>query len=415
MNKKDKILTFLLSVYILMQPLIPTNSIKIRKVKVSGDLALVLIFLVYIVNILISEKSRNNLTDGIKDFFKDYLSLSMFLLALIMFVSISYASDKKIALSESIRFSSYVVLYFIIKYECNNKKIYNIMLQSYIAVCGILSVFGIYQYFTGIGLARKFKYSIYASERISSTMDNPNNLAAFIILAIFPLIMISIYEKNKIRKIYFSLVTCISFICLVLSSSRSAYLGFGIGLIALAVVYNWKFIFIFLFGSGFAFLIPKVSMRIKAVFDPAQDNSRISLWKVALKMIKDHPVLGVGNGNYASLYDAYVKRYPELKYPDFKKYPTHNSYLKVESELGILGIISFLSMLMLSVNRVKKLIDECNDKFYKFFYTGFIASMIAFYCMNFVDNLFFVPKTTVFFWILLAISQGILYRKRYLD
>lgn len=415
MNKKDKVLAFLLSIYILMQPLIPTDAVRIGRIKVSGDLILGLIFLVYIINILISEKSRNRFIDGIKDFFKDYLSLSMFLLAFIMFLSVSYATDKKIALSESIRFSSYVALYFIIKYECNNKKIYDMMLQVYVAVCGILSLFGIYQYFTGTGLAQKFKVYKYTNERITSTLDNPNNFAAFIILSIFPLIMLSIYEKNKMRKSYFIFITFISLICLGLTESRNAYIGLAIGLVVLTVIYNWKFIFAFLIGGGAALLIPRISTRVKAIFDSTQNTSRIALWQLAFKMIKDHPVLGVGNGNYASLYDTYVNRYPKLKHPGFTKYPCHNSYIKVETELGILGGISFVSMLIFAFNGVRKVIHICDDEMYKYFYIGFVASMAAFYCMNFVDNLFFVPKTTVFFWILLAISQGILYRKKYLD
>lgn len=412
MKVKDKILTFILCTYVLLQPLIPYGKLNFKGFNLSGDLVLGFILIVYLIYILTLKDSRFRFINGFKDFFSNPLSICMFLITILMFISITYASDKKIALSESIRFLSYVILYFIIKYEFENAKAYDIILRAYILVCFIASSFGIYQYFTGIGLAQKFKVYKYTKERIASTLDNPNNFAAFLVLAIFPIIMISVYEKNKIRKILYSFTAGVCLIALVLTSSRSALIGLGIGLVSLAVLYNWKFIFIFIFGGGAAVLIPQVSVRLKALSDPAQNESRVYLWKTALKMIKEHPVLGVGNGNFVSLYDSYVKKYPELKYPYFTHYPSHNSYLKVESELGILGIIFFIGLLYFAFASVKSFADKCKNDFNKYFYIGFLASMAAFYCMNFVDNLFFVPKTTAMFWILLAVSQALSYRQK---
>ena len=129
-------------------------------------------------------------------------------------------------------------------------------------------------------------------------------------------------------------------------------------------------------------------------------------------MIKDHPLFGVGNGNYVSLYDKYVEIYPQYKFYGYSKKPCHNSYLKMETELGIIGGVSFAAVLLSSLIKVKSFVDSTKNKFYKYFYTGFLASMVAFYVMNLVDNLFFTPKTTTYFWILLAVSQGMMYKEK---
>ena len=89
-------------------------------------------------------------------------------------------------------------------------------------------------------------------------------------------------------------------------------------------------------------------------------------------------------------------------------YPTHNSYLKVQSELGILGIGSFLGIVITALFRIKKLYTTTTDKFHKPFYIGVMASMIAFLFMNLSDNLFFVPKATTYFWFLLATVEALL-------
>ncbi|WP_053241060.1 hypothetical protein [Clostridium sp. DMHC 10] len=96
----------------------------------------------------------------------------------------------------------------------------------------------------------------------------------------------------------------------------------------------------------------------------------------------------------------------------YSHFPVHNSYLKVFSELGIIGIVNFISIIILAIIHVKRFIDMTNDKFFKYFFTGFLAATIAFLVMNTVDNLFFVPKVATFFWVLLALSEAAYLRER---
>lgn len=376
-----------------------------------GDRILALIILIYILKLILSSKNRQKMFLDIKSFFHDYLSISMSILFLVMIISVSYAFDKKIALNESARFLSYVILFFIIKYECNYKRYIRGIINSYVFSVFSICVFGIYQYFTGFGLSSEFMKYSYTDKKIEATLDNPNNLGAFLVLALFPIIMLAIYEKNKIKKSIYSLISMIIVVDIVLTWSRNAFIGVAIGAVILAIIFTWKLIFIIGPAVVISLFIPKISHRILDIANSSQNESRIYLWKTALKMIKEHPVLGVGNGNYVSLYDTYVKKYPELKYPWFTHRPSHNSYLKVTSELGILGIVSFVCMLVFSLLRVKQAASSAKDKFYRYFCTGIFASMVGFYFMNISDNLFFVPKTTAYFWILLAISQAIVIRE----
>ncbi|KEH90392.1 hypothetical protein Z965_00595 [Clostridium novyi A str. BKT29909] len=102
-----------------------------------------------------------------------------------------------------------------------------------------------------------------------------------------------------------------------------------------------------------------------------------------------------------------VKNYPELWYNNHVNFPSHNSYLKVQSELGIVGIVSFVLLLLSIVIKMKQFATRVTDKFYKYFYTGFFVSVIVFLIMNVSDNFLFVPKVCSYFWILVAIAQSI--------
>jgi putative inorganic carbon (hco3(-)) transporter len=411
MNNRNSFLTYLICIYIVVMPLIPYNAIALKGIHISGDLILAAIILMYLLKLVFFSESRKRFVIGIKDFFSDYLSLSLLLMALVMIISIAYAFDKKIAISESARFITYLILFFVIKYESSDRRSIDMFTASYFTACAVVCIFGIIQYFTGIGLSDVFKNYAYTRVKIASTLENPNNLAAFTILAIFPLIMTTIYEKNKKRKTIFAILLVLVFVNMILTFSRNIIIGFGVGMCVLILIYSWRFIIAVFALGGLSMFIPEVKSRVVAISDPVQNQSRIYLWKIAGKMIKDHPIRGVGNGNYTSLYPEYVKRYPEYAFYMYtKSEPCHNSYIKIQTELGVFGSAAFAAIIVSSILKVKEFINSSRDGFYKYFYVGFFASMIAFFVMNLADNLFFVPKTTTYFWLLLSICQAKLYK-----
>jgi O-antigen ligase len=78
----------------------------------------------------------------------------------------------------------------------------------------------------------------------------------------------------------------------------------------------------------------------------AQDLSlrgRTSEALVALQMFADHPILGVGLGNYPLLYQEYARRFGLEFRSEVRQ--AHNLYLEVASETGILGFLSFAVLL----------------------------------------------------------------------
>ncbi len=90
--------------------------------------------------------------------------------------------------------------------------------------------------------------------------------------------------------------------------SRNAWLAFVIGYMVLIIVFNFKLIYGAILGAGVSLFIPKISNRLREIGDVSQNLSRISLWKIAWEMVKDKPLLGVGNGNYRTLYPQYYKK-----------------------------------------------------------------------------------------------------------
>lgn len=71
-------------------------------------------------------------------------------------------------------------------------------------------------------------------------------------------------------------------------------------------------------------------------------NERLALWKVALEMFMQNPILGVGTGNYADLSSAVLISKGTYN-PFLENSPsTHNYVLNVLSETGLLGFSAYL-------------------------------------------------------------------------
>lgn len=404
----NNILSLFIYLYIFLLPILP-SKFNFKGVPLNGDIILLITILIYLLGIIIIKNNRKKFITKIRSFFTNGLNISIVLLTIVMFLSTVYAVDKSTALKESLRFSTYIILYFIIYAEIDSREKINKALGSYIFSCIIISLVSIFDYFKGIGAPQPSSYGIKI--RVESLLENSNNLGAFFVIAIFPCIMLLIYEKDRKKKIFYLISSLLFLFNIVTSFSRNAWLGFAIGCLLIIVMYEFRFFIPVAILGGASLFIPQIFNRIKEFGDLSQNLSRIKLWETAFYMIKDHPILGVGIGNFASLYDEYIKKYRDLRYCGYKVFHPHNIFLKIQSELGIIGTIVFTIMIIFIIVKLRQLINREESNFYKLFYKGFFVSFIAFMGMNLIDNFFSAPKVIAYIWILLALSQSIVCRR----
>ncbi len=75
---------------------------------------------------------------------------------------------------------------------------------------------------------------------------------------------------------------------------------------------------------------------------PDQKFSRSELWQNTSKMIKDHPILGVGLGAYQFVYPRYDQSSGILRAEQ-----AHNDYLHIIAETGIVGLLLTLGFIVI--------------------------------------------------------------------
>ena len=81
-------------------------------------------------------------------------------------------------------------------------------------------------------------------------------------------------------------------------------------------------------------------------------NGRSELWLVARRMAADHPVLGVGLGNFPVHAPEYVRRPGTLRFVELiaeRPHVAHNAYLQMLTEAGVVGLALLAAFLALAV------------------------------------------------------------------
>jgi O-antigen ligase len=197
--------------------------------------------------------------------------------------------------------------------------------------------------------------------RAYGSFDHPNILGATLAVGLLVALALLLKLKKVAKPDYLKLFLLASLVLfsagLFVSFSRSAWLGLACGIIFMgsALFFQKKFtdfknLFLgsVIIGVVFSmlFLGYQNLVNIRVAGGTRLENlsldQREIYWKQAKNMIFEKPLLGVGIGNYV----------PALLKSDsinqaWAYQPVHNVFLLIWAELGIFGLLTFLSLLII--------------------------------------------------------------------
>jgi len=207
--------------------------------------------------------------------------------------------------------------------------------------------------------------------RSYGTFPHPNILAGFLII---PIIIVIDSLRNKIElknktaqtvshetrpisyvsETKYALLILILLCGLLLTFSRSAYLGLIIGLILYFTKFlNLKMLYkkhcfklcILLFTS-IILLISLWETKPHSIFSSQSMHERDLYYSVSREIINTRPLIGFGIGQF-----VYTEYMFHGTLPGWQYQPVHNAYLLIISEIGMIGFIIFLLSLIILVFR----------------------------------------------------------------
>jgi O-antigen ligase len=185
-------------------------------------------------------------------------------------------------------------------------------------------------------------------------------------VTLFLMGMILLFKKHvlPIRSTWIlGLILPILIALIYMTPGRSGYLAFVVVTVYLGYLLFREKLYkmlsvVFLLSSTLLLTSPLVRDRIELGIkemqhvDPATIESssmgmRMAVWKNTIELIQDRPLLGFGTGSFEAAYSQKIKDNPEWEKNIL--HDPHNQFLKIWAEMGIFGLMVFLSMLASSL------------------------------------------------------------------
>lgn len=238
-------------------------------------------------------------------------------------------------------------------------------------------------------------------------MLGSNEIGAFYAAYTLLLIVGIVYFRNLKLRLLLGLLTSLNLYCLMYSFSRGSWLAFLAGGFVLVWCLRRKAavaaLIVALLFSGALFSSLPVAVQERASTIAVEDGqerdhsaeSRFELWTLAFAQFRESPVFGNG-------YHTFHHRNPYGK-------DTHNYYVKVLTEQGLVGMAILLTILARGLSTSHRLYRMARSPLFRVLGLGTFCALAAFMVGNMFGDRFSHYPLSTYLWACLAMVQRALW------
>ncbi len=252
-----------------------------------------------------------------------------------------------------------------------------------------------------------FQRAFGTGARPGGLFKDPNYYGVSAVIALPLVYYLAKTTAKKFFRLGFYGTMLLYVVGIMLSASRGAILGTGVMLVIALFLSKFKvrafLVIVFLVVVGVLVAPENVMNRFtntyvsegEAVYGTAASTTRrFHLYTAGLLMIADHPVKGIGLGNFKAQSINYV---PQLGDPGI----AHSTYIELGAELGLPGLFLFLGIIAFtyrSLLRLRKLYFDDNQL--RLLFTSMLVALSGFV----VSGAFLSAQNTKLFWLLVFLT-----------
>lgn len=339
-----------------------------------------------------------------KDFKLKYFKTNVWILIFVLVVGISAMTSISLEESRNIALlmGAFILSYFVVINTIENKKQFKFILYLFIIATVLTAVYGLYQYKYGDLYSQAWLDTDMFEDikmRVYSTFENPNVYGEYLILAIPIIISLMWEEKGIAKKLMLLAALGITMLAMVLTFSRGCWLGAMFAIALLAVMIDRRFIILGILAlMAMPFVLPETIINRFMSIGNMGDSStsyRVYIWLGTLAMLKDYWFSGIGMG-----ITSFNTVYPIYSYNNVTTPHSHNLFLQIVVEYGIVGLIIFAGVMynfyketIISVFKNKNVVTM-----------GFISGVSGFMIESLFDHTWYNYRVVLIFWIVIALG-----------
>lgn len=270
-------------------------------------------------------------------------AMALGILAIAM-VSTLQASDTSAAVTTTTRYASFAIIYVILT-QFGHDRLLQRRVAWVLAVTSTVSGgLGLREYFRGASPIATLHYA------------NANDFA-FILATSLPLMFWLLGGRRSLRPLVMGLIGVV-FAAILLSLSRGTLVGLGVGFLFFLFTDRRRLQLTLLAGvlAAVAAVLAvhsnparfQEALLLKRQVAHENVTTRYELWGAAARLATDHPLLGVGPGNFQDYYNKLTGR----PVGTYTLTVAHNALLDIAAELGLVAMFLLAAFLALSFWRL---------------------------------------------------------------
>jgi O-antigen ligase len=291
------------------------------------------------------------------DFMSVHAGMSLVMGLFLGWVALSalWAESTPVVLGSFGRYLLNLVLFMIVFTAVRTKRQALYVIGGFVGGAGAASIYGLL--FAG---SAKIVYG----DRITGAGLDPNELASVLVAGIALSVGLAACLKKKpgLRlAAFFAAGFC--FLAALLTGSRGGIVALACMLVA-AILFSGRYrgrvtaasVVLALLGVFYITALAPADIRDRIQSSSQGETQvmegRTTLWQMGERMVRAHPVNGVGAGNFKISSRHYLLQPGAVYRSDIviaTPQVTHNTYLQVAAELGIVGLALFGSIIVFSV------------------------------------------------------------------
>jgi len=383
--------------------------------------------------------------DEEKEFALTSLSAPIGMLLLAGVLSAINAASKGVVLQSLALLIYFYIIYLLVVNTVKTESEAKYLLIALITSGLGATIYGVLQYF---GLARGAEGFNAVSSNIISVLGNQNYLGGFISYLFIPALTLVILANSKALRLY--LITCLGLFFFILYpiGAQGAWLSLVIGFVVFVSLFFYfkplntlqpvkktllliilVLLLAYLFASApgplnsvltysapgeneasWGFFTPIVQPIVKQLVE--KGGARVEDWYVGWEMLKEHPFVGIGLGNYKVKFLDYRAEFlntesgKQFGDPIPRAAQAHNEYVQFAAELGIFGIVTIFLSLAFLLKNVFTRMSHSRDKKFQLLGIGLIAGITGFLVHSMVSFPAHLPASSYAFVVFIALINS---------
>ncbi|MDY6856656.1 MAG: O-antigen ligase family protein [Thermodesulfobacteriota bacterium] len=338
---------------------------------------------------------------------------------------------------ELIKILTYIGIFFLVITTIKTRQQIKRIVIMIIITGFLLSLFGIFQYFTWNGKIYWFNELTHGGTPFGPYV-NKNHFAGYMVMVI-PLAIgflispsridnfefgrsryyLTDFESQISRNILLVFMVIIMIAALFLTLSRGGIMSFLLSMVFLTSLSlssrrskkkgTLFLIIIFTFSSLFLIWlgIDPIIDRLSTLKNTDKiGHQRLSVYRDTTQIIGDFPLLGTGLGTFKDIYPSYRTTESTLTFNH-----AHNDYLEILSDTGLLGGILIIGALLVILVIITKRLANRRNPFVVSITLGGITGIVAMLFHSIADFNMHIPANATMFCIILALTLTVVEMK----